>query len=344
VTKPGNSGSEEPTQAEAPEATDPEATETAAETPAEPTEKPAQTPAPHESPIGASGGPPNSTLPKGTDNSGSAEAAAETEAEGKAAEGQPAEAESAGQESAKPAEGEPAETRTAEPESAEAQAAEAEATEAERTEAERTEAGAARAETTAAGAEPAATTPAEDKPTAKARRARAAEDAEPLMAELEKAPPPPSVSAQAKRRFEEPAPRTLRFSLYFFVAAGGIWLISMVASLIYKQDIINNEIKRNTNPDITPDQISSAVNQILWIVTIAALAFTIFLALFGYKATEGTRRARTLVTIFAVVLILFHLLLNGTQLGILSAMFALVGLALLWSPSARKYFPPRQVP
>ncbi|MFL6120812.1 hypothetical protein [Actinophytocola sp.] len=181
---------------------------------------------------------------------------------------------------------------------------------------------------------------------AKARSVEA-EEAEPLMAELEKAPPPPREQAlrtQAKRRFEEPAPRMLRFSFYFFTAAGLVWLFSMVLSLVYKQQIIDDQIKSNKDPKITPDQISSAVNQILWIVTIAALAFTIFLALFGYKATEGTRRGRALVTIFAVILVIFHLFLNGTQLGILSAMFALVGLALLWAPSSRKYFPPRQVP
>jgi hypothetical protein len=288
VTKPGNSGSEEPTQATTPDATTPdpatpeattpdtaasEAADHTAETPADSAETPAT---PHESPTGASGGPPNSTLPEGTDNSGAGDVA-----------------EPAG--TAKPAE-------------------------------------------TAETGEVAASKPARS--SAKARRAA-------LMAELEKAPPPPydaKLRAQAKRRFEEPPPGTLRFSLYFFVAAGGIWLLSMVASLIYKQDIIDNEIKRNTNPKVTPDQIAGAVNQILWIVTVAALAFTVFLALFGYKAREGTRRARTLVTIFAAVLVLFHLLLNGTRFGILSAMFALAGLALLWSPSARRYFAPRQVP
>jgi hypothetical protein len=201
----------------------------------------------------------------------------------------------------------------------------------------------------------------EPKP-ARAKRAAKPVDPEPLMAELEKAPPPPreealharrrpgppppeeALRAQAKRRFEEPAPRTLRFSFYFFTAAGLVWLASMVASLIFKQDIINAQIKNNTNTKITPDQISSAVTQILWIVTAASLAFTVLLALFGYKATEGTRRARTLVTIFSVIMVLFHLLLNGTQPGILSAFLSLIGLALLWSPSARKYFPPRQLP
>jgi hypothetical protein len=190
---------------------------------------------------------------------------------------------------------------------------------------------------------------AEDKPTAakSAKARRAAADPEPLMAELEKAPRPPReevIRARAKRRFEEPPPRTLRFSFYFFTASGLVWLVSMVASLIFKNDIINAEIERNQNPDITPEQIANAVTQILWIVTIAALAFTVFLALFGYKATEGTRKARTLVTIFSTMLVIFHLLLNGTSLGILSALLSLIALALLWSRSARAYLPSRELP
>lgn len=282
MTKPGNSGSEEPKQAAAPEATPADAeltAETPAETPASPTAEP------HESPTGASGGPPNSTLPESTDNSGGDAAPAE-----------------------------PAEPELAEPEPA-----------------------AAKPET-------------EAKPAAKATPAKARKpklvDPEPLMAELEKAPPPPreqELRAQAKRRFEEPPPRTLRFSFYFFTAAGLVWLVSMIVSLFYKQTIIDDQIKSNKNPNVTPEQITGAINQLLWILIIASLAFTVFLGLFGYKATEGTRRARTLVTIFAAIMVLFHLLLAPSQLGILSALLAVTGLALLWSPSSRKYFPPRQV-
>jgi hypothetical protein len=44
------------------------------------------------------------------------------------------------------------------------------------------------------------------------------------------------------------------------------------------------------------------------------------------------------------MLILFQLLLNGTQFGILSAFLALIGLALLWSRTSREYFPPRVLP
>jgi hypothetical protein len=285
VTKPGNSDPAEPTADKA----------------AEPTAES------HESPTRAPGGPPNSTLPASTDNSGSGEVAAENGASA-------APAESADAEPA--AEPEPAASKSSEEMAAEEMAA---ATAREKT---------AKSEAR------------------RAKAAEAAEDPEPLMAELEKAPPPPDAEArraQAKRRFEEPPPRMLRFSFYFFTAAGLVWLGSMVLSLLYKQQIIDAQIKANKDPKITPDQIVGAVNQILWIVTIAALAFTIFLALFGYKATEGTRRGRTLVTIFAIILVIFHLFLNGTQLGILSAMFGLVGLALLWAPSSRAYFPPREL-
>lgn len=211
-----------------------------------------------------------------------------------------------------------------------------------------------KAAVTPAAAEPAAAEPgAEPKPEPESEPAPKP-TAKPARAKVEKAPPIPAdepvmpthreaaMRAQAKRRFEEPAPRTLRISFYFFVASGLIWLASMIASLIYKQQIIDAEIERNTDPKLTPEQIANGVTQILWIVLIAAVTFTVFLALFGHKATQGTRRARTLVTIFGTVLVLFHLLLNGTPPGILSAMFCLVGLALLWSPSARRYFQPRE--
>ena len=285
MTKPGNSGSEEPTQAEAPETT-------------------AQA---HESPTGAPGGPPNSTLPESTDNSAAAEdAAAEPEpAQPEAAETEPELAET---KAAEPAVAEPAEEKAAEPKPAK---------------------------------------PAEPKPVRPSKVRKAAADPEPLMAELEKAPPPPreeALRAQAKRRLEEPPPRTLRFSFYFFVGAGFIWLLTGVLFLVNKQSIVNDQVASGDSNGLTPDEIAQALTQILWIYLVMAAVFAAFLGLFGYKATEGTRRARTLVTIFSAILVLFHLFVLRTPYGLLSAMFALIGLALLWSPSARKYFPPRQLP
>ena len=140
-----------------------------------------------------------------------------------------------------------------------------------------------------------------------------------------------------------PAPRTLRFSLYFFLGAGVIWVLTGVLFLANKQDYID-VLVADKNNTLTPEETASSVTQLLWIYIIIAVVFAVFLGLFGYKATEGTRRARTLVTIFSAIMILFHMFLLQSQPGILVSMFALVGLILLWSPSARKYFPPRQVP
>lgn len=184
---------------------------------------------------------------------------------------------------------------------------------------------------------------------AAAAKASADEDGEPLMAELEKAPPPPReetlrVKSSAPRSFDEPPPRTLKFSFYFFVASGLVWLISGIIFLINKQVIIDAQVESNDRRDISAEQIASAVNQLLWFYLVIALVFTVFLALFGWKATEGTRRARTLVTIFSAIMVIFHLLLFSTQFGILSALLALVGLALIWSRTARAHFPPRQQP
>lgn len=195
------------------------------------------------------------------------------------------------------------------------------------------------AETTAESAGAAA---AETKP---AGKARPVEDAEPLMAELENAPPPPreeAIRAQATRRLDEPPPRTLRFSFYFFAASGLVWLVSAIIFLINKQVIIDAQVESNDRRDITAEQIASAVNQLLWFYLVIALVFAVFLSLFGWKATEGTRRARTLVTIFSAIMLIFHLLLFSTQFGVLSALLALIGLALLWSPSARACFPSKR--
>jgi len=236
----------------------------------------------------------------------------------------------------KPAEATPADDTTSslapdpvEPEPAEAEPAKAEP-----------------ADTEPEKAEPEAKAASEAKPKPRTRPARPKagkapriRDDEPVMPTAAEA----AMRAQAKRRFEEPPPRTLRLSFYFFIASGLIWLASMVLSLYYKQDFIDAQIEASKDTDLTPEQIANGITQLLWIVTIAAVTFTVFLGLFGYKATEGTRRARTLVTIFGTVLVLFQLLFNGTPPAILSAMFCLVGLGLLWSPSARRYFPPREL-
>jgi hypothetical protein len=279
VTKPGNSGSEEPKQAE--QAPEPETADSAAET-----------------------RPEDATAPEAPDSPSEAE-----DADAKDAEAEDTDGESAEAVVAKPAEAEAAEAKQAKAKRADAKAA--------------------------------------------AAKASASEDDEPLMVELEKAPPPPReetlrAKSKAPRSFDEPPPRTLKFSFYFFAASGLVWLLNAIVALLDKQHLIDDQIALDQNSRLTPDQIASVVTQILWIFLVIAVVFAAFVALFGYKATEGTRRARTLVTIFSVMLVLFQMFIFrvptafGDFTAILSAFLALVGLTLIWSPTARAYFPPRQ--
>jgi hypothetical protein len=335
VTKPGNSDPAEPTADAAPEPTGAgtEAAETTPESPTAPAGDPASPPSSHESPTRAPGGPPNSTLPESTDNSGSSDAVAE---DGTDAKDEPAESAAAGKAEsaakAKPA----AKAESADRESAES----AEPESAESVTPEEV----APAETR--GRDRKANT-AKSSARARAEAAAAAEDPEPLMAELEKAPPLPKAEAlrtQAKRRFEEPPPRMLRFSFYFFSVAGIIWVLLGIFFLINKQTIVDAQMASGQTNGLSREQVALALTRILWIFLVLGVVFAAFLTLFGYKATEGIRRARTLVTIFSVILVIFHFLLFSTTYGTLCVLCALIGLFLLWTPSSRAYFPPRQVP
>ncbi len=72
------------------------------------------------------------------------------------------------------------------------------------------------------------------------------------------------------------------------------------------------------------------------------IALGAFLVLFAYKAQDGVRRARMMALIIALILLLFHFYFFGTAYGQISGLFAAITIALLYLPSTRAYFGPRQ--
>lgn len=180
--------------------------------------------------------------------------------------------------------------------------------------------------------------------------AKADPDEEPLMAQLEKAPPAPEEpvmptarEAQAKRaayrRPEDPQPpQLLRYAFYLYVLAGVIGLIGGIYMLINKQEIIDTIVRNNTDDRITNEQIASGTNTLLWLLMVVTLVFGVLFALFGYKVAEGVRRARMLLTILTVIIVLFYYVLFATPFGLLSALIALVATVLLYLPASSRYF------
>ena len=176
---------------------------------------------------------------------------------------------------------------------------------------------------------------------------------EPLMAELEKAPPPPEEpvmptarEAAAKRARSagtaEPVPGLLRWSFYLALLSAVIGVVGGVFLLLNKQTLIDDLVENNTNKELTNEQIASGTTTLLWLLMTVTVIFGVLLALFSYKAQEGVKKARTMLTVLTVLVVLFYFMLFTTPFGLLSALLALIAVALLYLPSASQYYRARQ--
>lgn len=152
-------------------------------------------------------------------------------------------------------------------------------------------------------------------------------------------PPEPSVPGQARDAVKPPTPVTVAFWLY--VLAGLVLVASFAFTLTQQEAVSNALIDLNTNDSLDEEQIRTGVTALLWTLFVGSVVFAILFALFGWKAREGTRSARTILTVLAAVTLLIQLLLFSTSLLILVAAFlTVVATALLYLPSVADYFPP----
>jgi len=119
---------------------------------------------------------------------------------------------------------------------------------------------------------------------------------------------------------------------------GGVFL------LLNKQTLIDDLIETNENADLTNAQIASGTTTLLWMLMTVTVVFGVLLALFGYKAQEGVKKARTMLTVLTVLVALFYFVLFTTPFGLLSALLALIATGLLYLPAASQYYRARQAP
>lgn len=188
---------------------------------------------------------------------------------------------------------------------------------------------------------------------------------EDLMAELEKAPPAPdepevkprkrrekpvmpTAAEAASRKPELPLPPVVRYGFFAFVAAGLVWVANSIFLLINKDTLVNDAInskeiaKQISEGKLSEQQVMDSTNFLLWAMLVLALVFGAFYTLFGYKSQDGLRRARVMLTVLAVISVLFHFLLFVTLFGQLSAFLALIGTLLMYLPSSNAYFKAHQ--
>ncbi|KID32371.1 hypothetical protein [Prauserella rugosa] len=150
-------------------------------------------------------------------------------------------------------------------------------------------------------------------------------------------PPEPLRPGEPEPDRPEP-PKPVNAAFWLVVAAAAVLVVAFVLQLLNKDALTDTLIQRNTDENISNDQIASGVESMLWSLIVGAVAVGALMVLFAWKARQGTRSARTVVTVLVVLVALFSLL-GGGYLVIGAVLLALVGAALMYLPSVDPYFP-----
>ncbi len=171
----------------------------------------------------------------------------------------------------------------------------------------------------------------------------------PAMADLEKAPPAPeeepvmpTAREAARDRDDMERPTVLRVAFYLALASAVIGAVSGIYLILHKADLVSSAQSADAPQKLTADEAERAVTSLLWLYMVVVVALGVFLTLFAYKAQDGVRRARMMALIVTVILLLFYFYFAPTLFGQLSGLFAAVTIALMYLPSTRAYFGPRQ--
>jgi peptidoglycan/LPS O-acetylase OafA/YrhL len=136
----------------------------------------------------------------------------------------------------------------------------------------------------------------------------------------------------------------VRYAFVVWVLAGMVGILNAVLLLVFKQDLIDTAIKNKKDPKITNEQIINGTNTLLWMFLVGAVVFAALFTLFSYKAQDGARRARLLLTMLCLVTVAFYFLVLRTTFGLMTALLALAATVLLYTPKAAEYFRPGKLP
>lgn len=150
-------------------------------------------------------------------------------------------------------------------------------------------------------------------------------------------PPAPQMSGDQREHVDPPTPVKVSFLLWIISA------VVLVAGYAYgftvKQEIIDQVIELNNDPNISDEQLRSGVESLLWTLVIGAAVFGALFVLFAYKAREGTRSARSVLTVLVAVMVIFQLLLFSNLITLIAAFGTIIALVLMYLPSVADYFP-----
>jgi uncharacterized membrane protein len=135
-------------------------------------------------------------------------------------------------------------------------------------------------------------------------------------------------------------PRPVQVSFWLWVASGVLFVIAYLVVFLTRQVVIDRLVEANTNPQVTPEKISSGTTVLFAMLLVGSVSFAAFYILFAWKARQGTRSARTVLTVLAIITLLFQFLLQAyTGFTLIATLLALAALAMLYIPSVQGFFP-----
>ena len=142
----------------------------------------------------------------------------------------------------------------------------------------------------------------------------------------------------------EPAPvdppKPVQASFWLWVTSGVVFIVGYAIIFVARGRIIDNLIKSNTNKSVTADQIRSGTTVLLAVLLVGAVSFAALYVLFAYKARQGTRSARTVLTVLMAITLVFQVLLQfASVITLVATLIGLVALVLMYLPKVTPYFP-----
>lgn len=152
----------------------------------------------------------------------------------------------------------------------------------------------------------------------------------------------PTAREAAAAAGDKPPPAVVNWGFYVIALAVVVGVVGAIYLMLNKDTLVNNQLTLEGAEKITREEAERVVSNALWTLIVINVVFGAFQGLFAYKAREGQRKARMLVTIATVIVVVFHYLAVPTLFGQLAGLLAAIGCALLYLPGARDFYPPRQ--
>lgn len=135
---------------------------------------------------------------------------------------------------------------------------------------------------------------------------------------------------------ESGAPGTITVG-YWLVVTGMAFVVLTVLYLVLNREVLLElNVRANTDPNITRDQLRQSINVLLIVGTVVDVALAALAVFFGNKVRAGVRKGRTRLAIVLLVALFFQLAISNV-LGLAALMVPAGGLALLYFRSSSEY-------